>query len=234
MTFFNATEPILRSKQSALDIQDLEGLWRIHFKIGYFTILSAHYTRIDQVFVVWGLITGAIFVTAQFLPISWSTQAILWSALTIMGTCCTIALTWFWAKVERLCWVVYCWVILMLAGLAITDCSIFFGWGQVLIRLCPLWLGLSAVGYFLTGMGMRSRTFLLKAVFHLLAIAALPYFSPWQFLATGIVMGGSLLLLAEIQWDMRPPINTAVLTPEQKQFNCEQHRLRQLTLQENL
>jgi hypothetical protein len=38
----------------------------------------------------------------------------------------------------------------------------------------------------------------------------------------------SLLLLAEWQWDMRPPIDYVLLTAEQKQFNHEQYQLRQL------
>jgi hypothetical protein len=36
---------------------------------------------------------------------------------------------------------------------------------------------------------------------HLLGIAILPYVGSWQFLATGIIMGGSVLVLAEFQWD---------------------------------
>jgi hypothetical protein len=50
----------------------------------------------------------------------------------------------------------------------------------------------------------------------------------WQFLATGLVMAGSLLFLSEVQWDMRPPIEFNLLTLEQRQFNQEQHQLRQL------
>ncbi len=229
MSFFNASEPLLRDKQPELDFQDLQGLWRIRCKIGKSALFSKFYSRIDQVFIIWGLISSAIFVSAQFLPISWSAQAILWSVLTILGTVSMVALTWFWVSVERLRWVVYCWVILMLVGLILTDLGIFLGWGEVLMRLCPLWLGLSALGYFYTGLGMRSRTFVLLGVIHLLGIAILHYTQAWAFLTTGIVMAISLLLLAELQWDMRPPIDYDRLTPVQKQFNQDQFRLRQLT-----
>jgi hypothetical protein len=89
----------------------------------------------------------------------------------------------------------------MVLGLVITDLSIFLGWGDVLMYLCPLWLGLVAIGYFCTGVGMRSRTLMLLGLVHLLSIWILPYVGSWQFLTTGIIMGGSVLLLAEFQWD---------------------------------
>ncbi len=230
MRFFNPSEPILRSKQEALDFQDRQGLLRIHWQVGRATLFSRFYTRIDQVFLLWGLISAAIFITAQFLPLSWVIQAGLWSALTLIGTVGMVVLTHFWVKVERLRWVLYCWVILMLAGVLLTDLSIFLSWGQVLMRLCPMWLGLSALGYFCTALGMRSRAFTLASIVHLIGIAVLPCMGGWQFVTTGIVMATSLLLFAEIQWDMRPPIAYNVLTPEQKRFNEEQYQLRQALL----
>jgi hypothetical protein len=230
MTFFNPTEPILRNKQESLDYQDRQGLLRIHLRIGDKTLISGFYTRIDQVFILWGLISGVIFITAQFLPISWVIQAVIWTVLTLIGTSVMVFLTHFWVKVERLQWVLYCWVSLMLGGLVITDLSIFLGWGEVLMRLCPLWLGLSAVGYFCTGVGMRSRAFILAGLVHLCGIAALPYTGSLQFVSTGIMMAVSLLMFAEVQWDMRPPIEYNLLTLEQKQFNQKQYQLRHLSL----
>ncbi|HEY9831106.1 MAG TPA: hypothetical protein V6D26_11050 [Stenomitos sp.] len=230
MTFFNPTEPILRNKQESLDYQDRQGLLRIHIEIGQKTLISAFYTRIDQVFILWGLISGVIFITAQFLPLSWVIQSVIWTVLTLMGTSLMVFLTHFWVKVERLQWVLYCWVSLMLAGLVVTDLSIFLGWGEVLMRLCPLWLGLSAVGYFCTGVGMRSRAFILAGLAHLCGIAVLPYTGSLQFLSTGIMMAISLLMFAEVQWDMRPPIEYNLLTLEQQQFNQKQYQLRQLSL----
>lgn len=77
---------------------------------------------------------------------------------------------------------------------------------------------------------MRSRAFILAGLVHLVGIAALPYAGGLQFLTTGIMMGVSLLMFAEVQWDMRPPIEYNLLTREQKQFNQEQYQLRQLSL----
>jgi hypothetical protein len=118
----------------------------------------------------------------------------------------------------------------MVAGVVVTDLSIFLSWGEILMRLCPMWLGLSALGYFWTAIGMRSRAFLLTSIVHLIGIALLPYVGGWQFLTTGLVMAVNLLMLAGVQWDMRPPIEYNLLTLEQKQFNKEQFQLRQVPL----
>jgi hypothetical protein len=93
-----------------------------------------------------------------------------------------------------------------------------------------MWLGLSAIGYICTGIGMRSRAFTLASLVHLLGIAVLPYLGSWQFLSTGIVIAASLLVFAGVQWDMRPPIQYEFLTPEQKRFNEQQYRLRQVPM----
>ena len=76
MTFFNLSEPVFRRKQHALDFQDRQGLLQFKLGIKNRTLFSAIYTRIDQVFVVWGLISAIIFFTAQLSPIDWITQAI--------------------------------------------------------------------------------------------------------------------------------------------------------------
>lgn len=228
MLAFNTAEPIIRRKQHALDFQDRQGLLNLKLQISNKTLFHNVYTRIDQVFVVWGLITALIFFTAQFAPIDWRTQAAFWSALTIGGTAAMSVLTYFWVKVERLRWVLYAWIVLMLAGMAITDYGIFCGSATILMHLCDLWLGLSAVGYFCTGIGLRSRAFIMSGLFHLLGIAVLPLCVGWQFLATGLVMTANLLMFAQTQWDMRLPIdNYAILTEEQKEFNREQFLIRQ-------
>ncbi|WP_013323159.1 hypothetical protein [Gloeothece verrucosa] len=229
MSFFNSTEPILRRKQQALDYQDIKGLLQIDWKISNRRLFSGFYTRIDQAFVLWGLISAVIFLTAQFAPISWITQAIFWTILTVLGTIAMMGLTQFWVRVERLEWVLYCWGFLMILGVVITDCGIFLGWSSVLLHLSHLWLGLSGLGYLCTALGLRSRAFLLSGIFHLLGIAVLPYVMGWQFLTTGLLIVVNLFLLAETQWDMCPPIhNYALLTVEQCEFNQQQHRLRQL------
>lgn len=150
MTFLPLSQPLLRDKQEDLDIQDLQGLLRLNWKLGKFNLWSGFYTRIDQVFILWSLICAGIFVTAQFLPVSWYLQAIWWSVLTLIGSVSMIILTWFWASVEKLRWLLYGWIILMIAGVTLTDLGIFYGWSTVLINLCPLWLTISALGYSLT------------------------------------------------------------------------------------
>ncbi|MBE9163279.1 hypothetical protein [Tychonema sp. LEGE 06208] len=229
MTFFNVSEPLIRSKQEHLDVQDRSGLLQLNWQIGNITLFSGFYTRIDQTFLLWGLVTAGIFFTAQFVPLSWSFQAILWSTLTIIGTAGMAVLTLFWVKVERVSWILYCWAMLMITGLVLTDCSIFLGWGGLLQHLCDLWLGLSAIGYFCTGLGLRSRTFIAIGLAHLFAIGLLPFVAPWQYLTTGIIMAGCLLLLSELQWDMRSPIDNTLLSEEQKEFNRIQHQLRQIS-----
>ncbi len=228
MISFNSAEPIIRRKQKALDFQDRQGLLQLKLQISSKTLFNSIYTRIDQVFVVWGLVTAIIFFTAQFAPIDWITQATFWSVLTGIGTMGMTVLTHFWVKVERLRWVLYTWIVLMLGGVIVTDLSILLGWGSVLMHLCHLWLGLSAVGYICTGLGLRSRAFIMAGLFHVLGILALPLCIGWQFLATGLVMTANLLMFAETQWDMRPPINNyGLLTQEQKEFNREQYLIRQ-------
>lgn len=202
MTFFNPNVPLLSRKQNILEIPESPGLWRFHWQIGNVTLFSSFYTQLDQACIVWGAISTIIFVTAQFVPIDWMTQAVWWSALSVIGTVCMVALTPSWLK-QELGWVVYSWIMLMLLGVVITDLSIFLGWGAVLMQLCPLWLGLIALGYLCTGLGMRSRTLILTSLVHLLSILVLPYVGSWQFLATGVITGGTVLLLAEFQWDSR-------------------------------
>lgn len=198
---FNPNLPVLRRKRSAYDIEDLPGLWRVHWQLGSKTLLSTFYTRIDQACLLWGFISAFIFISAQFLPIDWQTQALMWSGLTMIGTAAMVELARYWRKVEPLSQVIDAWVWLMLIGLALTDLSIGFSWGWLMAQLCPLWLGLNAVGYFYTGAKMRSRAFAVVGLVHLLGIAILPYVGIWQFLTTGLLTGISALLLAELQWD---------------------------------
>jgi hypothetical protein len=228
MTAFSTTQPILRRKQHALDVQDLEGLLHIHLEIKDISLFSGFYTRIDRVFVLWGGITATIFLTAQFLSLSWTYQAIIWSVLTLIGSWCTCRLAWYWVTVERLRWLVYTWLGLMLGGILLTNWGIFSGGWVLLPHLCLLWLGLSALGYLATAWGLRSRAFLLNGLLHLGTIALLPYVPNWQFLLTGIITAGSLFLLAEVQWDMQSNLATQLLSSEQKQFNLQQGKLREL------
>jgi hypothetical protein len=227
MTAFSP-EPILRRKQHALDVQDLEGLLHIHIQFRDFKLFSSFYTRIDQVFILWGLISAIVFLTAQFLTLNWTDQAIAWSILTAIGAWGTCHLAWYWVSVERLRWVIYVWVALMLGGLLLTNWGLFGGGWVLLPHLCRLWLGLSAIGYGITAWGLRSRALLTSGLVHLGAIALLPYLQAWQFLFTGLITAGSLFLLAEVQWDMQSTTDAQLLTLEQMQFNLRQSELRQL------
>lgn len=230
MTFFNYSVPPLRRKQLNLDIQDLEGIWYVQFPLEKQRIYSRFYTCLDRACLLWSLLLIPMFGTAQFFPVSWALQAGLWSVLSSIGTAAMVNWTYYWVKIERLTWVLVAWVILMLLGLLITDLGIFLGWVKVLANLCPLWLGMSGIGYFVTGLAVRSRALLIAGLVHLLGIVILRYTGSWLFLFTGSVMVLSLLILAEFQWDMRRPIDYAGLTPEQQDFNRKQHELRQLSI----
>lgn len=164
-------------------------------------MLSTFYTRIDQACHLWGLISITIFATAQFSPLNWSFQALLWTALSLVGTAGMVKLAQYCAGVEPLNQVITAWTILMVTGVAITNLSICLGWGWLMTQLCPLWLGLNALGYLYTGLKMRSRAFFLISLIHGLGIAILPLVGVWQFLTTGLVLGLSVSLLAELQWD---------------------------------
>lgn len=222
------TEPILRRKQHALDVQDLEGLLHIHIQFRGLKLFSGFYTRIDQVFGLWGTITTIVFATAQFVTVNWTYQAIAWSILTLIGSWGTCHLAWYWVTVERLRWVVYAWVGLMIGGILLTNWGIFGGGWILLPHLCRLWLGLSALGYGITAWGLRSRALLTSGLLHLGAISLLPCLPNWQFLFTGAITAGSLFLLAEIQWDMQSNNEDKLLSDRQKQFNQQQQELRAL------
>lgn len=228
MLFFNPEEPLLRRKQHALDIQDLCGLLRIDLRLGSRQVYSALYTRVDQAILLWGLLTLGMFSLAQFLPWSWQGQAIVWTGVTWVGVAGMLGLTWFWAQVERLVWVVLAWAGLLSMGTLITDWGIFGGQPWILTHLCHLWLAVGTVGYLLTGMGLQSRTFLLAAGLHLGGLSLLPWVPGWSFLTTGLIMGGTLLFLAELQWDMRLPQASTRLSETERQFNHYQRQQRQL------
>lgn len=231
MNLFNRVKPIFRRKPTALDIQDRKGLLRLQLRLGAGRSLYLTYTRLDQVSVLWGAICAVIFISAQFAPISWVTQALWWSSLSVVGIGAMFILAHFWVRVERLQWLLYFWMLLMLGGVALTDLAIALSWGWLLMHLCHLWLGLSALGYFGTAIGVRSRAFLFASFVHLFGLVILPAISGWQFLFTGLLLSSNLFLFAETQWDMRPPIEDfALLTVKEQQFNQVQQKLRQASM----
>jgi hypothetical protein len=227
MTLSDFSEPLLQPKQTALDIQDLKGLLNIHFRLGSYTLIHSHYTRIDQIFILWGILSGLIFVTAQFISIPWTTQAWIWSVLTI-GTALVMAImSWCWTGIEQLRWLIWLWGSLMIAGVSLTDYSIFCFWGWGMAHLSELWLMVCACGYWATGWGLKSRSLSLMGLVHCLGCIVLPLLVPYQFLGTGLIMASTLFFLGEYQWDMRPPSEFANLNPSQRRFNQQQHLLRQ-------
>lgn len=199
--WFDFNSPLLRRKRSAFEIEDLPGLWRVHWQLGDKTVLSTFYTRIDQACLAWGIISAFIFITAQFCLIDWQMQAVLWTGLTLIGTTLMLELSRHWRSVKPLSDVIDAWVFLMLFGVGLTDLSVFLNWGQLLAHLCTLWLAINAIGYMYTGAKMRSRAFAFIGLLNFAGIALLPQVGAWQFLTTGLITGISTLLMAELQWD---------------------------------
>ncbi|MDX2097399.1 MAG: hypothetical protein SFW36_06445 [Leptolyngbyaceae cyanobacterium bins.59] len=199
-TFLKQTFSFFSFKRSAFEIGDVPGLWRLHWQVGEIRLISTFYTRHDQACLLWGVIAMAIFLVAQ-LPIDWRQQCLFSSVLTVIACMGMVMLTHDWVRAEKLEWLLYSWVGLMGAGLVLTDLSVFLVWTPFLGNLCPLWLGLSAIGYLLTAIGMQSRAFWLITLLHLVTIVALPYVGSASLAVTGGVMGMSLLGVAEFQWD---------------------------------
>ncbi|WP_069789995.1 hypothetical protein A5482_000695 [Cyanobacterium sp. IPPAS B-1200] len=214
MPFFKPKQPILQRKPLSVEDDYFNAMRPWRFNPHPWLPLCGVYTCIDQSMVLWGLISGFIFLVAQFCPFSWVDQAIAWSILTIIGSGIMIALTYGWTVIERLSWLLYTWVGLMVFGVIMTDLAIALGWGWLLIHLCSLWLLISAMGYLVTGFAMRSRAFFLATVIHGVAIFFLPHVIGWQFLFTGLVMMSNLLIFAEGHWDMILPNERFTLLKE--------------------
>lgn len=204
MDFFDNSLPPLSFKQINLNISPQQKVFHLCWSLGEHRFCSRIYTLVDLTCLLWALILIPMFVTAQFFPVSWTFLASLWSGLSLVGLAGMVAMSQYWVKVERVSWVLYCWLILMLVGLLITDLGVILIWNVVIANLCPLWLGISALGYWCTGLALHSRTIIAVGFVHLLAIGILPYVGSWQFLFTGSVMVLALILLAELRWDMLP------------------------------
>ncbi len=205
MYFFKPKQPILQQKKLTLNAEETALMKCFEVKILESFYLCGIYTCIDQAMLIWGLVSGIIFISAQFLAISWIEQAIFWSIITFIGIIAMWWLTHTWTFVEKISNLLYCWGFLMISGVIITDYAIASGWGFMLMHLCDLWLTLSAIGYIVTGFMLRSRAFFLAAFVHLLTIFILPWFMAWQFAITGLVMMSNLIIFSEGQWDMLLP-----------------------------
>ncbi|MEC4868516.1 MAG: hypothetical protein SAJ11_20775 [Jaaginema sp. PMC 1078.18] len=195
--------PLLSTKPSPFEVPQRPGQLNFHWKIGSVVLFSTFYTRFDQACLVWGLLSGIIFIAAQFLAIDWLWQAVWWSVLTIIGLAATLAIVPDWVYQDRKGWIIHSWTLLMGTGLILTDLGIIYSWSWILTNLCQLWLIVVALGYVLTGLGLRSRTLIIIGTIHVASIVLLPYVATWQFLFTGIIMSLGSLALAQLQWDCK-------------------------------
>jgi len=202
MSFFDDSVPPIRRKPTNLKLAPHEKLWDVTYSMGKHQFYSTFYTRPDGACLFWALLLIPIFVIPQFFSVSWRPMAVLSSGSGLVGLAMMVYFAHIWVKLQRVIWVLYCWVILIVMGLVLTDLAIFLGWGGVLINLCSLWLGLCAIGYWCTGLAVHSRAIIGVGFVHLFAIGILPYVGGWLFLFTGTVMVLSLLILAEFRWDM--------------------------------
>ena len=205
MHFFKPKQPILQRKKLLLSSEELSLVrcWRIK-TLEKFNLCGV-YTCVDQAMLIWGVVSGIIFISAQFLPLSWIDQAVFWSIITFIGVMLMNLLTYSWTVSERISWLLYSWNLLMVLGIVITDYAIASNWGFMLAHLCDLWLIVSAIGYGLTGWMIRSKAFFLGAIIHTGTAFILPWFSGWQFAITGLVMMSNLLIFSEGQWDRLLP-----------------------------
>lgn len=204
MSFFDYSVAPLRRKPTHLDIEPHPKIWSVCWSIGKHKFYSTVYTRLDLACILWALLLIPMFVTPQFFSVSWKVQAVLWSVLSLVGLAAMVGFADDWVKIKRISWALGCWVILIFVGLLLTDLGIFLAWSEVLANLCSLWLGLSALGYWCTGLVVHSRAIIVIGFVHLGGILVLPYVGVWQFLFTGGVMEFSLILLAEFRWDIIP------------------------------
>ena len=161
------------------------------------------FTYIDQAFILWGVASIVIFSIAQFSLLGWATQATIDAAITGACIACTSGLTWKIAREENLRWVVFLWAALMSGGMVLTAYGIFCGVGVILIDLCPIWLGICALGYTAMGVKMRSYSFTAAAIVHGIGIFGISLVPAWQFLASGLVMALTLFFFSVVPWDMR-------------------------------
>ena len=198
-----ADRPIFCWKRALPGLEERAGLMTISWRSSGGRVFKTYFTRLDQALLLWGGVTSIIFLTAQFSSLDWLTQAFYDSLLTIAATAMTVCMTWQWASVKRVRWILGIWSIVMMSAIGLSDYSIVVGNGLILQHLCTGWLSACALGYFITAIGLRSRAMMLVGFVHLGAVAACGSFLPWQFLLTGSVLTCSLWMLGILQWDHR-------------------------------
>ncbi|MEM9976015.1 MAG: hypothetical protein AAF808_00140 [Cyanobacteria bacterium P01_D01_bin.2] len=192
---------IFQLKQSLADPVDLHGVIKIQLGQPKHVLISTYLTRLDQALTAWGLVTAIIFLIAQSYLLDWPTQAVVWSVLSCVAIAVSGKLTWFWVTARNQRWIFYGWSMLVIVGLGLTNGGIFSGWGFILRHLCALWLGISALGYMITGIGIKAPALIAIGLVHACTIPGLTLLPRHQFLLTGAVMSVSLWLLAAFHWD---------------------------------
>ena len=231
MTSFNLQDPSpssssKKTNSTTIGMQDVSALIRVHLHTHVKRSLSQTsqnarhlitqlvrpplqhlsditFTEIDRAFLVWGTLTIIIFSLAQFSPLSWQTQSAIDAALTGLGIASTAQLTWRLAHSENLSWVICLWAVLMAGGMIATAYGIFCSIGIILINLCPMWLGICALGYFAMGLGLGSRSFSAASVVHAIAVLFLILHPSHQFLTSGLVIALTLFFFSFVPWDMK-------------------------------
>lgn len=164
-------------------------------------IIDTYYTHLDLALALWGVTLALIFGVAQGYLLDWPLQAWLWSILSGGILVLTTCLAWNWVEAKQAHWAVLEWSCLIGLGLCLTDYGVFAGYGPILMYLCPLWLGICALGYLLSGLGMQAPALAFIGLVHLAVIPGVVVLPAWQFLLTGGVMAGSLGCLAVLHWD---------------------------------
>ncbi|WP_179228591.1 hypothetical protein [Leptolyngbya ohadii] len=203
MSFFDYSIPLLRCKSVCSESYADQKVWFVDWRIGKYCPYSSVYTRADQACIFWAVLVLPIFAVGQFSALDWTVQAILWTIASLFGLFLMVYLAKDWAKNKHVVWLLYCWSILIIAGLFLTDLGVFLRSSRVLGNLCSLWLAISSVGYLCSSVALHSRAFCVTGIIHLSAIWILPYMGGFQFLFTGTTMVFFLLILAELQWDMK-------------------------------
>ncbi|MBE9063102.1 hypothetical protein [cf. Phormidesmis sp. LEGE 11477] len=203
MTSFDFRDTLETFKNESLCMQDLSRLLDAHFRQRIQNWPGFCFSFIDQAFLIWGGLTLVIFLMGQFSSVSWMTQATFDAALTGVGIASTSGLTWTLIDDERLNWVIFMWAGLMSVGMVVTACGIYGCISAIMVSLCPLWMGLCALGYGAMAVGMRSHAFTAACLVHTLAIALLYHQPSWQYLTTGLVISLTLVFFSVVPWDMQ-------------------------------
>ncbi len=203
MTFFHLHNAIEAEDNQSLGMQDIGGLLSVLLKQKAQFWPSFELSAIDQAFLIWAGITLVIFLTGQFSSVSWAMQTVIDAALTGVGIASTSRLNWALVGDERLNWVIALWAVLMTAGMCVSAYGIYACESLIMVNLCPLWMGLCALGYGAMAVGMRSHAFTAACLVHTLAIALLHHQPNWQYLTTGLVISSTLVFFSVVPWDMQ-------------------------------